>query len=205
MAIHIERPNQIGNDINEMYNVTNSTGKKLMNDFASIITSLNNNWKGTDAVANLADLTAVYRDTAALVKKLQKIIAEVNNGEIIPLQKHIQLCGGECTPNGTLSDRLDIADTVSVQTSATASITNDGILNDASNFNSFPEKFIGFADDLKNASKKLLNNWLDGANREAVVTSFNTFETNVGGYVENLKKVRNNLNTVAENKKQFLN
>jgi uncharacterized protein YukE len=91
MAIHIERPNQIGNDINEMYNVTNGTGKKLMNDFASIITSLNSNWKGTDAVANLADLTSVYRDTAALVKKLQKIIAEVNNGEIIPLQKHIQL------------------------------------------------------------------------------------------------------------------
>ena len=205
MAIHIERPERIGEDINAMYYVTNVTGKELVNKFEQIILSLNNNWKGTDAVANLNELAMVYRDTTSVVKKMQGLIVEVNDKEILPLQRHIKMLGGTGgTENTGLSPDLAVADDVTVQTSATASITRDEILLDAENFNSFPEKFSSFVDDLKTAKNKLFQNWIDGANRSEVEAAFKAFETNVGDYISNLNVVRNNLNLVAETKRKLL-
>ena len=73
MAIHIAIPGRIAEDINEMHAITSVNGKNVMNEFANIINSLNRNWIGTDAVTNLRDLSNVYAETAALVKKLHKL------------------------------------------------------------------------------------------------------------------------------------
>ena len=81
MAIHGVNPNTGGSQTEEMFNITNTTGRDLINNFSATIESLKSHWKGSDAVANLTDLANVYSAVTDLVKNLQKIIVTVNNSD----------------------------------------------------------------------------------------------------------------------------
>ena len=204
MAIHCVNPNTIGTLTEEMFNVTNTTGRNLINSFGASIESLKSHWKGSDAVANLTDLSKVYTAVTDLVKNLQKIIVNVNNNEIIPLQKHIVASGGSCTVGNELAATLNVDSVIAVPTEAVESWTDPSIIADAETFTNFPTTFENFVNTLNEAKNNLLNNWLDGANRSEVVSTFENFNNNVADYKSQITKVRDNLNTVAENKKQLL-
>jgi uncharacterized protein YukE len=205
MAIHCTNPNTIGTQTQDMFNVTTEQGKQLLENFSGSIASLKSHWKGSDAAANLKDLGNVYTAVADLLKSLEQIIVTVNNNEIIPLQQHIVASGGECVVGNELGQVLkSISSTVDVQVESLESWTDNAILVDAETFNGFPDKFSSFVEALDGAKNTLLGNWLEGANREDVVRTFETFNNNVPTYKEQIKKVRDNLNTIAENKKKFL-
>lgn len=204
MAIHCLNPNTVGAQTEAMFNVTNTTGRDLIKSFSSSIESLKSHWKGSDAVANLTDLSRVYTATTDLVKNLQKVVVTVNNEEVIPLQKHIVSSGGTCSVGNELAVTLNDDSYISVPTDAVESWTDPAIVMDAETFDSFPSKFENFVNLLNAAKNELLNNWLDGANRAEVVSIFENFNNNVTDYKTQITKVRDNLNTVAENKKHFL-
>ena len=204
MAIHCVNPNTVGTQAEEMFNVTNTTGKDLITSFGATIESLKSHWKGSDAVANLTDLSKVYTAVTDLVKDLQKLIVTVNNSEVIPLQKHIVASGGSCTIGNELGVTLNIDSIIAVPTEAVESWTDPAIIADAETFTNFPTTFENFVNTLNESKNNLLNNWLDGANRQEVVTTFENFNNNVADYKSQITKVRDNLNTVAENKKQLL-
>lgn len=204
MAIHVNNPNTVGSQAEEMFNITNTTGKDLINSFSSTIENLKNHWKGSDAVANLTDLSKVYTAVTDLVKNLQKIIVTVNNSEILPLQRHIVASGGSCTIGNELAVTLNVDSAISVPTDALESWTDPQIMADAETFSTFPTTFENFVNTLNESKNNLLNNWLDGANRSEVVSTFENFNNNVADYKNQITKVRDNLNTVAENKKQLL-
>lgn len=205
MAIHCVNPNTVGTQAEEMFNVTNTTGRDLINSFSTTIENLKSHWKGSDAVANLTDLSKVYTAVTDLVKNLQNIIVSVNNNEVVPMQKHIVASGGSCTIGNELAVTLNGIDSIiSVPTEAVESWTDPAIIADAETFNNFPTTFENFVNSLNETKNNLLNNWLDGANRQEVVTTFENFNNNVPDYKSQITKVRDNLNIVAENKKQLL-
>lgn len=204
MAIHCTNPNTVGSQAEEMFNVTNTTGRDLIKSFSDSIESLKSHWKGSDAVANLTDLSKVYTAVTDLVKNLQKIIVNVNNNEVLPLQKHIVASGGECTVGNELAITLNVDSYIAVPTEAVESWTDPAIIADAETFNSFPQTFENFVNVLNESKNTLLSNWLDGANRQDVVSTFENFNSNVADYKSQVTKVRDNLNTVAENKKKLL-
>lgn len=204
MAIHCVNPNTVGTQAEEMFNVTNTTGRDLINSFGATIENLKSHWKGSDAVANLTDLSKVYTAVTDLVKNLQKIIVAVNNNEVVPLQKHIVASGGSCTIGNELAITLNVDSVIAVPTEAVESWTDPAIITDAATFTNFPTTFENFVNTLNESKNNLLNNWLDGANRAEVVSTFENFNNNVADYKNQITKVRDNLNTVAENKKQLL-
>jgi len=204
MAIHCVNPNTVGTQAEEMFNVTNTTGRDLINSFSTTIENLKSHWKGSDAVANLTDLSKVYTAVTDLVKNLQKIIVTVNNNEVVPMQKHIVASGGSCTIGNELAVTLNVDSVIAVPTEAVESWTDPAIIADAETFTNFPTTFENFVNTLNESKNNLLNNWLDGANRAEVVSTFENFNNNVADYKSQITKVRDNLNTVAENKKQLL-
>lgn len=204
MAIHCVNPNTVASQAEEMFNVTNTAGRDLINSFGSTIENLKSHWKGSDAVANLTDLSKVYTAVTDLVKNLQKIIVTVNNNEVVPLQKHIVASGGSCTIGNELAVTLNVDSVIVVPTEAVESWTDPAIIADAETFTNFPTTFENFVNALNESKNNLLNNWLDGANRAEVVSTFENFNNNVADYKSQITKVRDNLNTVAENKKQLL-
>ena len=204
MAIHCVNPNTVGTQAEEMFNVTNTTGRDLINSFGSTIENLKSHWKGSDAVANLTDLSKVYTAVTDLVKNLQKIIVSVNNNEVVPMQKHIVASGGSCTIGNEFAVTLNVDSVIAVPTEALESWTDPAIIADAETFTNFPTTFENFVNTLNESKNNLLNNWLDGANRAEVVSTFENFNNNVADYKSQITKVRDNLNTVAENKKQLL-
>jgi len=204
MAIHCVNPNTVGTQAEEMFNVTNTTGRDLINSFSTTIENLKSHWKGSDAVANLTDLSKVYTAVTDLVKNLQKIIVTVNNNEVVPMQKHIVASGGSCTIGNELAVTLNVDSVIAVPTEAVESWTDPAIIADADSFTNFPTTFENFVNTLNESKNNLLNNWLDGANRAEVVSTFENFNNNVADYKSQITKVRDNLNTVAENKKQLL-
>lgn len=204
MAIHVINVNTIGSQAEEMFNVTNTTGRDLINSFSTTIENLKSHWKGSDAVANLTDLTKVYAAVTDLVKDLQRIIVTMNNEEVIPLQKHLVASGGSCTIGNELSVTLNVDSYISVPSETSESWTDPAIIADAETFSNFPTTFESFVNALTESKNTLLNNWQDGANRAEVVAVFEKFNNNVGEYKSQVTKVRDNLNIVAENKKQLL-
>lgn len=204
MAIHCVNPNTVGTQAEEMFNVTNTTGRDLITSFGATIENLKSHWKGSDAVANLTDLSKVYTAVTDLVKNLQNIIVNVNNNEVVPMQKHIVASGGSCTIGNELAVTLNIDSVIAVPTEAVESWTDPAIIADAETFTNFPTTFENFVNTLNESKNNLLNNWLDGANRADVVSTFENFNNNVADYKSQITKVRDNLNTVAENKKQLL-
>ena len=204
MAIHVLNPNTIGTQTEAMFNVTNNSGRQLINSFSSSINSLASHWKGSDAVANLTDLSKVYTAVTDLIKDVQKLIVAVNNDEVLPLQKHIVASGGTCQVGNELAVSLNVDSYISVPTEAVESWTDPAIISDAENFNGFPGKFENFVNELNGAKDELLNNWKDGASRAEVVSLFNNFNNNVPQFKTQVTRVRDNINTVAENKKHFL-
>ena len=161
------------------------------------------NWKGSDATANLKDLANVYADVTKFLKDTQKFVVYVNNDEILPIQRHIGASGGTCAVGNELGFTLTADDTIAVP-ETTELWADNKIIENAVTFNNFPDSFQIFIDEIVTAKNALLANWLDGANRAEVVELFNKFEQNAPDHKSNIKKVRDNLNTVAENKKQFL-
>lgn len=204
MAIHVLNPNTIGTQTEAMFNVTNNQGRALIGNFSISIHSLKSHWKGSDAVANLTDLARVYTAVTDLIKDLQKIIVTVNNNEVLPLQQHIIASGGTCTMGSELAVSLNYDSYIDVPTDAVESWTDPAITSDAETFNDIPTSFDKFVNELNAAKDELLNNWKDGANREQVVSLFNNFNNSVVEYKKNIEKVKNNLNIVAKNKRQFI-
>ncbi|MBR6690240.1 MAG: hypothetical protein IKL65_02800 [Bacilli bacterium] len=205
MAIHCLNPNTVGVQAEEMFNVTSTAGKNLIKSFGTTIENLKNHWKGSDAVANLTDLSKVYTAVTDLVKSLQTIIVSVNNNEVVPLQKHIVASGGSCTVGNELAPTLgEIESVIAVPTDAVESWTDPAIIADAEAFTNFPTTFENFVNELNETKDNLLNNWLDGTNRAEVVSTFEKFNNNVADYKSQITKVRDNLNIVAENKKQLM-
>ena len=72
MAIHCLDPNKMGAQTEEMFNVTNTSGRNLVTSFGATIENLKSHWKGSDAVSNLTDLARVYTAVTDLVKDLVK-------------------------------------------------------------------------------------------------------------------------------------
>lgn len=204
MAIHVVNPNTVGQQTEAMFNITNTTGRSLINDFSTTINNLKSHWKGSDAVANLTDLSKVYTAVTDLVKNLQKIIVTVNNEEILPMQKHINASGGTCAVGSELGISLNVDSVIAVPTEAIESWSDPAIISDAETFNEFPTKFENFVNVLNEAKNTLLSNWLDGANRAEVVRTFENFNNNVADYKNQITRVRDNINTVAENKKNLM-
>ena len=204
MAIHCLDPNKMGAQTEEMFNVTNTSGRNLVTSFGTTIENLKSHWKGSDAVSNLTDLARVYTAVTDLVKDLQRIIVAVNNEEVLPLQKHIVASGGSCTVGNELAVSFDVDSNISIPTETVESYTDPALIADAEDFSTFPDTFKKFVDELNTTKNELLNNWLDGANRDAVVRTFEEFNNNAPDYSSKITKVRDNLNIVAENKKQML-
>lgn len=204
MAIHCLNPNTIGTQTEEMFNITNTSGRDLINSFSSTIESLKSHWKGSDAVANITDLANVYTAVVELLKELQRLVVEVNNYDVVPMQKNIVANGGECSIGNELAITLNVDSIIAVPTESVESWTDPAIIADADTFNSFPNTFDNFVNTLNEAKNNLLNNWLDSSNRQQVVDVFNKFNNNVADYKQSITKVRDNLNVVAENKKQLL-
>ena len=204
MAIHCLDPNKMGAQTEEMFNVTNTSGRNLVTSFGTTIENLKSHWKGSDAVSNLTDLARVYTAVTDLVKDLQKIIVAVNNDEVLPLQKHIVASGGSCTVGNELAVSFNADSNISIPTETVESYTDPALIADAEDFSTFPDTFKKFVDELNTTKNELLNNWLDGANRDTVVRTFEEFNNNAPDYSSKITKVRDNLNIVAENKKQML-
>lgn len=204
MAIRCMNPNTIGTETENLFSLTSTTGSELINDFGTTIENLKNHWKGTDAEANLQDLAMVYSGVVTFIKDLQNLIVKVNNNEIIPLQKHIVLSGGTCTVGNELAVTINADPQISIPTGSVESWTDALILDDAANFSEFPTKFERFVSSLEELKDIMLNNWLDGANRAEVVSTFAKFKERVADYINNVNTVRDNLNTVAGIKKQLL-
>ncbi len=204
MAIHCLDPNKMGAQTEEMFNVTNTSGRNLVTSFGATIENLKSHWKGSDAVSNLTDLARVYTAVTDLVKDLQRIIVAVNNEEVLPLQKHIVASGGSCTVGNELAVSFNADSNISIPTETVESYTDPALIADAEDFSTFPDTFKKFVDELNTTKNELLNNWLDGANRDTVVRTFEEFNNNAPDYSSKITKVRDNLNIVAENKKQML-
>lgn len=205
MAIHVLDPNKIGTQTEEMFNVTNTTGRDLINKFASNIDSLKSHWKGSDAVANITDLANVYSAVTKLVTTVQKYIVSANNEDVLRLQKSLVASGGNCAIGNELSNTLsNVATSVSVPTDGGESWTDAAISSDASTFENLIADFDKFVTSIDQTKEALLANWLEGANRDAIDIAFKEFDKNVPTYREQIKKVSNNLNTVAKNKRDLL-
>lgn len=205
MTIHCENPNTISSEAEAMFNVTNTLGKSLIEKLANSINDLKSHWKGSDAVVNISDLIGVYTDVTTLVKRLQDLIVSLNNQSVIPLQKEIVADGGTCTIGSELAKTLGgIEDTIAVPTDSGEVWTDQAIITDADTFNGFPGTFENFVNELNGAKDVLLKNWLEGAGRENVVNAFKSFNENVPNYKTKITSVRDNLNTIASNKKTLL-
>lgn len=206
MAIHCIRPNDIAKEAADLYQLTASEGKILIQNFAQVIESLKNDWKGTDASANIKSLISAYSVVSEFVKLLQKMIVEVNNNEILPLQTEIVKSGGTCTIGESLGESLtDLSTLISDPEETTESRVEDNIIKDAETFNSFPEDLARFKDNIDGCKEILLGNWKEGGNIAAVIQSFNDFDNQYAEFSPKVIQVRDNLNTVAENKRPFLN
>ena len=205
MAIHCMNPNTIGQEAEELFNITSTTGLQLIDSLNATIDSLKSHWKGSDAVTNLNNLALVYGGVVNFIKEFQNIITKANNNEIIPLQKHIVLSGGECTIGKELIVDITKSPEINVTVDAVESWTSPEIMQDSINFNDFPNKFQNFITDLKDKKNILLSNWLDGANRAGVETVINEFVKKAEeNYLKSITLVRDNLNKVASIKKQLL-
>ena len=205
MAIHCMNPNTLGSLAEAMWKVTSVDGKALIDSFAETIVNLDNNWKGSDAVANLKDLNAVYTEVVNLVKSLEQLVVTVNNEEVLPLQRHIQISGGTCTIGNTLAPKLgNVSSSIAIQSEGLVSKTENGFIAIAEKFSSFPTEFTKFVSLLDEAKENLVRNWLDGANREAVISTYNKFKDNVQTYTAQLNRVRDNINVVKKTKQQLL-
>lgn len=205
MAIHISNPVQITDQVLKMHNLISTTGKDFLTKYADIVERLSQHWTGSDAVANQTDLANVYSEVTKLMKTLENLIVTVNNEEVYPLLRHIELSGGDSYKKDNISPSLgSIKDSVQITKESTVSKTEPDIIQDETDFNGLPEKFEMLKEDLLAAKEELFKNWLDGANIADVKSSFGTFANNVDGYINQVKKVRDNLKTVAENKKQLL-
>lgn len=205
MAIHISNPVQITDQVLKMHNLISSTGKEFLTNYAGVVENLAAHWTGSDAVANQTDLANVYSEVTKLMKTLENLIVTVNNEEVYPLLRHIELSGGDTYKKENISVSLgSVKDSVQITAESTVSRTAPEIIQDAVDFNGLPEKFEMLKEDLLMAKEDLFKNWLDGANIADVKSSFGAFASNVDGYITQVKKVRDNLNTVAENKKQLL-
>lgn len=206
MAINIMNPTKITDDVMKLYNLMGVDGKQFLKDYAKIVERLSQHWTGSDAVANQTDLANVYAEVTKLIKTLENLIIKVNNEEVYPLLRHIELSGGIGYKKemGLQSSLGEISNSVSITKESNQSMTTSDIIQDASDFNGMPEKFETLKENLISAKNELFKNWLDGADLANIKSSFTSFENNVGSYIAQLKKVRDNLNIVAENKKSLL-
>lgn len=203
MAIHVVNPNTIGNDVEGLYGITVSQGQNLITDLETTINNLAKHWTGTDATANLEDLKKVYEYVCSYVTGVQRLISEVNELEIIPLLKHIELSGGLRANLASCSEKVKLG-SVSIPSATQESWTDAQIITDAVNFDGFPKKMENFVVTLESAKERLMNNWKEGAGRENVLNAFKSYYDSYSTHKNKVEQVRNNLNIVAENKKQFM-
>lgn len=205
MAIHCMDPNTVGSQAESLVTCITSTtgGKGILDKFENTITNLRNHWTGSDAYRNINDLIKVYNSTKELLTSVQKYIIEVNNEQILPLQKDIINDGGECTLGNELT-LVTLGTEISAPPFIVETRTEDAMVTDAEEFSNVPTTFQTFVTEINSLKKTLLNNWLDGAGRENVVKSFETFNEDVTDSKTILDELKKRLDTIAANKKKIM-
>ena len=156
MAIHIENPVQITDQMLKMHNLISTTGKEFLTNYAKVVEALARDWTGSDAISNQKDLANVYSEVTKLMKTLERLIEETNNNEVYPLLRHIELSGGESYKKENISISLgSVKDSVQITNEGTVSRTNPEIIQDAADFNGLPEKFEMLKEDLLTAKEDM--------------------------------------------------
>lgn len=204
MAIVCSNVNELSALAHEMHEVTSVQGSKLLRDYETVFNSLKSHWKGSDANKNLNDLKVVYGELATLITKLDNVMIEVNNSEVMPLLAHVRALGGDCVAGETISGTLNVTMDLSFELAGAEIYTDAAIVQDAASFESIPVDFERFVATLNEAKDRLCSNWTEGAGIEDVKTLFNHFNDNVGTYLEQLNVVKENLATVATLKQQMM-
>ena len=205
MAIVCSNVNELSVLAHEMHEITSVQGSNLLKNYETVFNSLKSHWKGSDANKNLNDLKLVYGELALLVTKLDNLVMDVNNLEVMPLLAHVRALGGDCVSGETISGSLNVTMELAFEPSGAEIYTDPALVQDAASFESVPTDFARFVSELNEKYERLRNNWTEGAGIEEIRTVFTKFNDSVGTYTEQLNIVKENLNTVAMLKQNMMN
>lgn len=203
MAITCNNINEVSNDSSKVYDLINTEGKNLLDKIYMTFNNLRVHWIGPDARKNLERLKVVYDATCEYLLAFQKVIVEVHNEHILPLQKEVVASGGTAAVGSELSVQLKF-DGLVLPPETERVYVEQQIIHDAAEFNDVPESFSSFMSMLDDATKVLFQNWADGAGHASVVNAYSEFSNSSSTFTNSLTVVRDDINTVIANKKGLL-
>lgn len=159
----------------DLYNAVKKDGDKLLLDMKTLYTRLNNHWKGTDATLHINQLVDIHTG-------INTFVADTGNAVAYAAQEISQVQGvrrangssgmvgeelSQCEEQGRLT-KIDETD----EYSCTPDVKEDyEMLVDVCT------EFDTFVSTVHDKTEELMNNWIDGNEREKVVKNSNDFES----------------------------
>lgn len=191
------------NTISELYNLSTNDGEKLELSLKTIITNLQNHWKGNDAVIHINNLMDVYKGLNAVVSSIKYVSHNVS----IPIVK-VQTIRNSNGGRGNVGDIIPYNEEISAQF-VKLDLTEEyyvdpiGAPNDYNELSELCDLFNVFCNRFHEYKEELFDNWVSGSDREKAVSSFEEFEINVDEYKTKLNNAKVNLEYATSNLKDI--
>ena len=203
-TIRCMNPSNIGTQMEEMFNVTNTTGKNIVNKLPQILKSLRSSWRGTDATIHFKNLSIVFNAIINNIGRFQMLIVGFNNEKIRALQQHIVNSGSSCKIGKTLSTTIMIED-ISKKAKENRLYVQQEFFTCVDDIKQINKDYQKFIHDLKDAKEALAKNLTSGCEIEQFLAAYKTLQENAVDNRRNLVAIINELNIVVSNKKRFFN
>lgn len=173
-------------------------GVTLLTGLSDNITSLNGNWKGSDATKHITNLSTVYNQLRALLSDAKSNVAYAAS-RVIAMQQVRSANGG----GGSIGEELSNAElepaTLPSPDETAAYEVLPSAATDLENLKSLCTKYDSFMSQFLQDKDELLANWSAGAQRDKAVACFDELANNSETYKKYMTEARDNLEIAVSN------
>ena len=189
--------------LKNLFLLSKNEGDKVESGLKSIITNLQQHWKGNDATIHINNLMDVCKKMNDILNSVKSVSHNVS----IPIVKAqtIRNSNGGSGDVGELIPLAEEAPLVFNTLDSTAEYFVDpiGAPADYDELCEVTDTFAIFCNKFNEYKDALFDNWVSGSDRERAVNDFEEFETNVTTYTSKLNNAKNNLETAITNLKDI--
>lgn len=186
----------------DLYNAVKQGGESLLANLRTVYMGLNSHWKGTDATLHINQLVDIHTAVNTFVADTGNAVAYA--AEKISQVQEVRRANGSSGMVGELLSQLSEQERLQkIEETNEYSCTPEA-RDDYQNLAQVCTEFDTFVQTVHEKTEDLMNNWIDGNERDKVVKNSQEFENLAEDFKRYLSETRNALDIAVSNLSQIM-
>ena len=186
----------------DLYDAIKVEGERLLSDLSTVYRGLNAHWKGEDATLHINQIVDVYNGVNEFIKETGNSIVFATK-KVVEVQQVRKANGSSGSVGSELATMTEREALSKIEGTMEYSCVPEA-KNDLQMLIQVCGEFDSFSNNVKERTSELMENWLDGNERDKVLKNSQDFEALSADFKKYLGETKDALDTAVANLSQIM-